>query len=157
MKKHKTTLLLAAFVLTASFAYAQCVKITPIHSDTIVYNEKSIPEPTVYIGENLTGGVQTKELLLENPCVTAKSGELEWSIVSYRVTFVKIINSKGEVSEGVEEPPITVMGACFTNEIISKIKSKLYPLGVNIEFSDIKIQNSAGIRTIPTILMVRIK
>jgi hypothetical protein len=150
MKNLKITLLLAIFVLTASFTYAQGVRITPIQSDSTVSSTKPIPEPTIYIGTNILGGEQTKDALLKNPCITAKGGDLEWSIISYRVTFVRQINGNG-----VEESPITITGACFTKEIISKIKS--YSSGTVIEFSNIKIQSSAGIRTIPTTLAVRVR
>jgi len=149
MKKYKITLLLSAFILTTNFVVAQKVTITPTPSDTTVSHTKPVREPTIHIGNSLTGGRQTKDAILENPCMSVVGGEVEWSILSYRVTFVRQVNGNG-----VEDAPITVRGACFTNEVISKIKS--YPAGTNVEFSDIKIQSSAGVKIVPTVLMVQL-
>jgi hypothetical protein len=150
MKKHKITFLLAAFVLTASFGYAQNTtkQIVQTPKDSTISREKPIPAPTIYIGNNLQGGKVPKEDLLENPFLTITG--TEWNIVSYKVTFVKVINGNG-----VEDAPIFVKGTYFTDKVISKIKS--YPARTVVEFSDIKIQSSAGIKTVATVLMIRIE
>jgi len=151
MKQLKLTALLAVFVLTASFGFAQkAADSITIPAKTIV--KSAVSDPTIYISDIITGGQQNKEALLKNPFLSAKGGEVEWSIVSYKVTFVRM---KGNSNEGVEDPPITVKGAKFTDEIISKIKSA--PARTVIEISDIRIQSSAGTRMIPNVLMVRIK
>ena len=137
MINFKVTLLLVAVVLTASFGYAQNAK------DSTVFHEKPIPEPTIYIGSGTTGGKQTKEILLENPFMSVTG---ECTIVSYKIVFVK---------NGVEDAPIIVKGARFSDEVISKIQSA--PLGTVVEFTDIKVQSATGIRTIVTILMVHIE
>ena len=151
MNKHFFSIIaLSAFVLTTNFVVAQKVTITPIPSDTTVSHTKSVPKPTIYIGTNILGGIYTKEKLLENPFLSVSSEE--WSIVSYKVTFVRM---KGNTNNGVEDAPIMVKGANFTNEIISKIKS--YPSRTVIEFTDIKIQNKAEIKIVPVTLMVRVE
>ena len=143
--KSKTTLLLAAFVLAASFGCAQNAVQTA--NDSAVYRVKANTEPTIHISNGITGGKQDKEILLENPFMSVTG---EWTIVSYKVTFVRVINGNGK-----EDPPIMVKGARFSDEVISKIQSA--PSGTNLEFSDIKIQSKSAIRTIPTVLMVRIQ
>ena len=139
-KNCRAILLLAVFVLTASLGYAQ--------TDTI----KRYAEPTVYIGNNLLGGRQDKSIILAYPFVSAKANDgVEWSIVSYRVTFVRQVGGNG----GVEDPPISVTGAEFTDQIISLIQTA--PSGTNVEFTDIRIKSVAGTKTIVVPLMVRIK
>jgi hypothetical protein len=61
----------------------------------------------------------------------------------------------GNGNNCVEDPPISVTGAQFTEQIISKIKSA--PSRTTIEFSEIRIQSSAGTRIQTTVLMVRIQ
>ena len=72
--------------------------------------------------------------------------EVRWSVISYKVTFVK---------GGVEEAPIMVQGGRFTDQVISKIRSA--SSGTTVEFTDIKIKSEAGNRAIQRPLSVRIK
>jgi len=144
-------LLAVAFIFTASFVYAQNTAKQPVTTkDSTVYRVKPSPNPTIYIGTNILGGIQTKDTILENPCLSIAS--TEWSILSYKVTFVRM---KGNSNGGVEDPPIMVRGACFTDEVIAKIQS--YPPRTVVEFTDIKIQSKAEIRTVNMTLMIRIK
>ena len=115
------------------------------------FRVKSVPEPTIYIGANIQSGRQPKELLLGNPLITARMSpdfnyELRWSILSYRVTFVR---------NGVEDPPINVTGPHFPDQVKSRIQQA--SSGTSVEFSDIKIQSIAGTRTVLVPLMVRIR
>jgi len=112
---------------------------------------KTVPDPTICIGSNITGGRQPKDLLLASPILTARMSpdfnyELRWQVLSYRVTFVR---------NGVEDPPISVTGPQFNEQIKQRIQQA--SAGTNIEFSDIRIQSIAGTRTVPTVLMVRIR
>ena len=115
------------------------------------FRVKTVPEPTVYIGANILGGRQPKEILLANPLVTARMSpdfnyELRWSVLSYRILFVR---------NGVEDAPINVTGPHFPDQVKSRIQSAAS--GTNIEFQDIKIQSIAGTRTVTAPLIVRIR
>ncbi len=115
------------------------------------FRVKTVPEPSLFIGGNISGGKQPKDAILANPMVTAKMSpdfnfELRWSVLSYKVTFVK---------GGVEDAPITVSGGRFTEQVISKIRSA--SSGTIVEFTDIKIKSEAGNRAIQRPLSVRIK
>ena len=141
----KSTALLAAFVLTASFGFAQNT------ADSMSFPAKNLPivhEPTIYIGE-IFGGKQTKEALWANPFVIAKcpKDEIVWNVLSYKVVFV---------ANGKEEAPIRVEGAEFTEQVKSRIQSA--SSGTMIEFSDIRIQSTVGgTRTVVRPLIVRIQ
>jgi len=144
MINFKVTLLLAIAVLATSFGYAQNAK------DSTVSHEKPIPEPWILVG-NTTGGGISKDSLLENPFLTATmpsdfDGEIEWNVLSYKVVFVK---------NGVEDAPITVRDARFSDEVISKIQSA--PSGTMVEFSEIRIRSIAGTRLIVRPIIVRIR
>jgi len=115
------------------------------------FRVKTVPEPTVFIGANILGGRQPKEVLLANPLITARMSpdfnyELRWQILSYRVTFVR---------SGVEDPPISVTGAQFPEQVKQRIQSA--PSGTNVEFTEIRISSIAGTRNITTPLIVRIR
>ncbi len=115
------------------------------------FRVKSVPEPTVYLGANISGGRQPKEAILGNPLVTARMDpdfnyELRWSVLSYRVTFVR---------NGVEDAPVTVTGPYFTDQIKSRVQSA--PSGTVIEISEIRIQSIAGTRNVQKQLMIRIR
>jgi gliding motility-associated protein GldM len=115
------------------------------------FRVKTVPDPTINIGSNITGGRQPKDLLLANPIVTARMSpdfnyELRWQVLSYTVTFVR---------NGVEDPPISVTGPQFNDQIKQRIQQA--SAGTNVEFSNIRIQSIAGTRTHPTTLMVRIR
>jgi len=113
---------------------------------------KSVPAPTVVIGEDIHSGKQGKDVLLASPFISVKMppdfiNELNWQVVSYRVTFVR---------NGTEEAPISVNGAKFSEEVIEKIRNA--PSGTIVEFSDIIIQSSiAGLRLIVRPLAVRLQ
>ena len=118
---------------------------------SITFRVKSLPEVSVFIGAYITGGRQSKEVLLENPLITARYSpdfnyHLRWEVLSYKVTF--IIN-------GDEEAPIMVSGARFSELVLNKIKDA--PSGTIIEFSDIRIQSIAGMRDIQKMIVVRIQ
>ena len=124
-------------------------KTQPMGSTT--FRVKIVPDPTINIGSNITGGRQPKDLLLANPLITARMSpdfnyDLRWQVLSYKVTFVR---------NGVEDPPINISGPRFSEQIIQRIQSA--PAGTNVEFSEIRIQSLAGTRTIPNTLMVRIR
>jgi gliding motility-associated protein GldM len=115
-----------------------------------VFRVKSVPEPNIFIGGNITGGKQAKDAVLANPFISAKMGadfnyELRWTVVSYKVTFVK---------NGVEDAPITINGPSF-DQLRSKIQSA--SSGTIIEFSDIKINSIAGTRTPQKVFSIRIR
>ena len=115
------------------------------------FRVKPIPEPDVYVGADITGGYQSKERLLANPLIVARMSpdfnfDLRWEVVSYKVIF--IIN-------GDEEAPIMVNGARFSELVLNKIKDA--PSGTMIEFSEIKIQSTAGMRNITKTFVVRIR
>jgi gliding motility-associated protein GldM len=115
------------------------------------FRVKSVPEPTVFLGANISGGRQPKEVILANPLVTARMSpdfnyELRWNILSYRMTFV--VN-------GVEDPPINITGPRFTDQVISKIRSAA--IGTVIEISDVRIQSIAGTRNVQKTLMIRVR
>jgi len=149
MRKFKLTILLAVFVSTASFGFAQNA------SDSITIpakniSKKDIPNPTIYIGGNMSGGQTAKDILLANPFLVAKMpqyfDEIKWSVLSYQVTFV--VNGK-------EEAPIRVTGAEFTDQIKNRIKSA--SSGTVIEFTDIKTQSIVGTQIVVQPLIVRIR
>jgi len=71
---------------------------------------------------------------------------LRWEVLSYKVTFIR---------NGTEEPPIAVQGPRFSEDVLNKIQNA--PSGTIIEFSEIKIQSTAGIRNILNPIVVRIK
>ena len=115
------------------------------------FRVKTVPEPTVYIGANILGGKQPKEILLANPLITARMSpdfnyELRWSVLSYKVLFVR---------NGVEDAPISVTGPHFPDQVKSRIQNA--QSGTNIEFQDIRIQSIAGTRPVTTPLIVRIR
>jgi len=149
MRKFKLTILLAVFVSTASFGFAQNA------SDSITipaktFAKKDIPNPTIFIGEEILGGQHTKEAILTNPFLAAKVpqyfDEIKWTVLSYQVTFV--VNGK-------EEAPIRVTGAEFTDQIKNRIKSA--SSGTVIEFTDIKTQSIVGTQIVVQPLIVRIR
>jgi len=144
-KIFKSTVLLTAFVLTASFGFAQTADSITIPAKTI--SKTSVPDLMIFIGD-ISGGKVSKETLLANPFVSAKDSknEIVWNVVSYKVTFV--VNGK-------EDAPILVTGAEFTEKIKNRIQSA--SSGTIIEFSDIKIESIAGIRNVVKIFMVRIQ
>jgi len=115
------------------------------------FRVKSLPEPSVHIGLNITEGRQSKEVLLKNPFITAIVSPdfnygLRWEVLSYKVIF--IIN-------GDEEAPISVSGARFSELVLNKIKDA--PSGTIIEFFEIKIQSIAGMRNITKTFVIRIE
>ena len=115
------------------------------------FRVKTVPDPTIFIGSNIEGGRQPKELLLANPIIAARMSpdfnyDFRWKVESYKVTFVK---------SGVEDPPITVTGHQFNEQVRSKIQSA--SSGTNVEFTEIRISSIAGTRTITKPLMVRIR
>ena len=115
------------------------------------FRVKNVPEPSVFIGGNITGGKQAKDALLANPMIIAKMSpdfnfELRWSVLSYKVTFVK---------GGIEDSPIPVTGGRFNEQVINKIRSA--SSGTIVEFTDIKIKSEAGSKSIQRPLSVRIR
>ena len=71
MKNYRAILLLAVFVLTANFGYAQ--------TDTT----KLFSEPTIYVGNGILGGKIDKDTILAYPFLSAISKDgTEWNIVS---------------------------------------------------------------------------
>jgi gliding motility-associated protein GldM len=116
-----------------------------------VFRVKRVPEPTIFLGANIQGGRQPKDLILANPLVTAQMSsdfnfQLRWNVLSYKVTFVR---------NGIEDTPVTVNGPRFPEQIISKIRSA--PSGTLIEITDISIRSEAGSRNIQKTLSVRIR
>ena len=148
MRKFKLTVLLAVFVSTASFGFAQkAADSITIPAKTI--SKKDVSNPTIYIGGNMSGGQQTIDALLAKPFLIAKGSEsdgIEWTVLSYEVTFV---------SNGKEEAPIRVTGAEFTDQIKHRIQAAAP--GTMIEFSDIRISRNAGTQTLVKTLIVRIR
>jgi len=137
MRTLKLMLLLAALAIAGNVGYGQ---------DTAKYSP-----PNIYIGSNINSGKHTKESLLVNPFISIQSKDsTKWNIVSYRVVFVRQIGGSG-----VEDAPITVIGANFSEEVIAKIQSA--KSGTIIEFSDIKIQSIVGIRIFFNPIMIRIQ
>ena len=59
------------------------------------------------------------------------------------------------IKNGVEDAPITVNGAAFSDQVKSKIQSA--SSGTIVEFSEIRIQSIAGNRSIPRTLTIRIR
>ena len=117
---------------------------------SMTFRVKPIPEPIVCLGANIDGGRYPKVALLANPLITARvhpdfNFTLQWRVLSYDVTF--IIN-------GIVEPPITVQGPRFNEQVLNKIQEA--PSGTVIEFSDIKIQSIAGMRDVQKLIVVRI-
>ena len=116
-----------------------------------VFRVKSVPPPSVFVGGNISAGKQPKDAILANPFVSAKMDvdfnyQLPWTVVSYRVTFVR---------NGIEEAPITVNGAQFDGTVKNKIQSA--PSGTIVEFSDFKIRSIAGERNITKPIVIRIR
>ena len=114
---------------------------------------KPLPDPIMYVGATIREGYQSvyKDVILANPLVVARMGtdfnlELRWQILSYNVTFV---------TNCIEEPPITIKGHQFSEEVINKIINA--PSGTIIEFSDFEISSIAGYRTIQKQIVIRIK
>ena len=142
----KSTVLLVAFVLTASFGFAQTADSITISAKTI--SKASVPDPMIFIG-NISGGKVSKETLLENPFLTAKDSkydEIAWTILSYKVVFV--VNGK-------EEAPIFVMGTQFSEQLKLRIQSAVS--GTIVEFADIKTESIAGTRALQRVFSVRIQ
>jgi hypothetical protein len=115
-----------------------------------VFRVKSIPEPAVYIGGNITGGQQPKDAILANPFISVRmlsdfNYHLRWQVLCYDVTFG---------IDGIVEPTITVEGAQFSEEVINKIKDA--PSCTFIEFSEFKIQSIAGYREFQKSIAIRI-
>ena len=115
------------------------------------FRVKAVPDPTVYVGGNISAGKQAKDAILANKFVSARMGvdfnyELKWQVLSYKVTFVK---------NGVEDAPITVKGAPFSDQVESKIKSA--SSGTIVEFSEITISSIAGQRNISKPIVIRIR
>ena len=142
-----TLLLLMVFVLTGNFVYAQNAT-QKTQTDTT----KPVAVPVIYIGNNRLSNMSIdRNVLLANPFLTAKAkDEIKWNVESYQVTFVRKINGNG-----VEDPPITVNGAEFTGKIKWLIQSA--PPETMMEIRDVRIQSSAGTRTIVAPFVVRIK
>ncbi len=116
-----------------------------------VFRVKRVPDPTTYLGANIQGGRQPKETILANPLVTAQMStdfnyELRWSVVSYRITFVR---------NGVEDAPVTVNGPRFPEQVIGRIRSAAS--GTLIEITDIRIRSIAGEKNIQKPLSIRIR
>jgi gliding motility-associated protein GldM len=115
------------------------------------FRVKAVPEPTISLGASIVGGKQPKEAILANPLIVARMSpdfnyELRWSVLSYKVTFVK---------NGVEDPPITVNGPQFTDQIKNRINTA--GSGTIIEINEVKIQSIAGTRNIQKTMSVRIR
>jgi len=115
------------------------------------FRVKAVPEPNIFVGGNISSGKHAKDAILANAFVSARMGadfnyELKWTILSYKVTFVK---------NGIEEAPITVNAAPFTDQVRSKIQSA--SSGTIVEFSEIKIQSIAGQRPISRPIVIRIR
>lgn len=136
MTHFKLFLPILALIFTASFAHAQNTA-----------SPKTQTEPTIYIGDTTLGGRVDRESLLKSPFISVKDSKsgTEWTVVSYTVTFV--INGK-------ESPPIPVVGANFTEQIINRIKSA--PEGSWIEVTNIKIRSKEGVRTLVAPLIGKI-
>jgi gliding motility-associated protein GldM len=122
-----------------------------VNMGSTTFRVKTVPNPTVFIGGTILGGKQPKDLILANPLLIAKMSpdfnyELRWSIVSYRVTFVR---------NGVEDPPISITGPHFGAQVTSKIQAA--SAGTIIEFSDIRISSIAGTKNVPETITVRIR
>ena len=146
MKNGGKVLLLTVFLIIGSLGYAQTAKpTTPQKTGTD--STKRIAEPTVFIGKDMLGGKTSIEKLLSHPYLTATAKDgVEWNVVSYRVTFVR---------NGEEDPPITVNGAEFTEQIKHSIQA-VSP-GTMMEFTNVRIQSSAGTKTLTAPLIVRIR
>jgi len=124
-------------------------KITPMGKT--VFRIKKVPAPDVFIGAGITGGKQAKDIVLANPFLVAKMPPdfnyiLPWTVVSYKVTFVK---------NGVEDAPITINGPQFSDQVKNKIQSATS--GMIIEFSDIVIKSIAGQQNISKVYSIRIR
>ena len=118
---------------------------------TTTFRVKTVPEPTLFIGSNFQGGRIPKQSLLANPLVTARMDpdfnyQLQWNVVSYKVTFVK---------NGVEDSPITVTGPRFSQQVITAVQQA--PVGTLMEITDIRINSIAGPRSPSKTLSIRIR
>ena len=150
MRSDFRVLLLAVFVLMGGLGYAQNAK-PIIQQKTQTDSIKRSAELTISIGDSILGGKIDRNVLLEHPFLTAKANDgVEWEVVSYLVTFVRQVNGNG-----VEDPPINVFGAEYTEQIKSLIKS--LPSGTIMEFMNIRIESVAGAKMLVAPLIVRIK
>ena len=118
---------------------------------TTTFRVKTVPEPTLFIGSNFQGGRIPKQSLLANPLVTARMSpdfnyQLQWNVVSYKVTFVR---------NGVEEPPITVNGPRFSQQVLNAVQQA--PTGTVMEITDVRINSIAGPRSPEKTLSIRIR
>ena len=119
--------------------------------EKVTFRVKAAAEPIAFVGGNISGGNQYKEVLLANPFISARmvspyfNYDLPWKVSSYKVTFT--INE-------IAEEPITVEGAKFSEEVINKIKDA--PHGTIVEFSQIKVQSIAGRFDIRKAITIRI-
>ncbi len=109
------------------------------------FRVKAVPSPRPYIGTSISGGKRSKTEITAVPTLTANMGtdfvyDLKWNVVSYRVIFVV---------RNMEETPIPVSGAQFSQELIKKIQGA--SSGTVITFTDIKARSSAGERTLPEV------
>ena len=123
----------------------------PQNMGSTVFRVKSVPEPTVFIGGNISTGKYPKDQILANPFISAKMSpdfnyELRWQVLSYRVVFVK---------NGIEGTPISVNGGQFNEQVRNEIQRA--QSGTIVEFSDIKFSSIAGQRTSQKPLMIRIR
>ena len=150
----KNALLFFVFLfLVITNTFAQESNPTNVNVPDSIAEKKIIAD----VGVGTFERIQKKEILLANPFLSImytdglgrkiEKKEWDWKITSYKVVFVH---------NGIESSPITVQGAKFPDEVISRIKSA--PSGTNIEFSGIRINSStAGARTIVNTIIVRIK
>ena len=144
---------------------------------------KAVPEPSVFIGGNITAGCHPKDAILANPFISARMGSdfnyhLPWKVISYNVTFLRrdstieqpiFVENEDEMEDDdwdmlpdfdnlkscwIIDPPIFVEGNFFSEEVINKIKDA--PSSILIEFSDFKIQSIAGERDTERVITIRI-
>ena len=118
----------------------------------VIFRVKPIPDPEILISGNITEGRHPKVALLANPFVCARIGQdfnltLRWHVLSYSVSFF--------IMDGIQEPPITVKGAQFGEEVTNKIIKA--PSGTIIAFSDFEIRSVAGYRSIQKLIIIRIE
>lgn len=108
------------------------------------FRVKAVPNPQAYLGANIQGGRKTKGELTSaaNNFITAQMGrdfvyDLRWTIKSYQAIFT---------IRGVEDPPVTISGNRFSDEVIRKINSS--PSGTVVTFTNIKATSTAGERVL---------
>lgn len=111
------------------------------------FRVKSVPNPAACIGSGIDGGSYPRDLLLANPFIVAMTPkdfeyeqELLWNVLSYKICFY---------NDGIETAPIIVRGSRLPDNI-SRVIREASP-GTQIEISDIKVQSSAGQRTLPAL------